>query len=157
MDPIIILPVALAVAWAASRKKKTTKKTTTTSTTTPTKTPTPTTAEPSEQPPPTEQPKGPFDGPGGEEPWRPGGPDVDGPKGPEPFPGPSGGPKDPAVGDPSPIEIYPGTTAAEIDAQDNAPAMRPTSFPRRRESRAPPSRPAVRRPGLGKPPAARAR
>ena len=121
MDPIIILPVALAVAWAASRKKKTTKKKkTTTSTTTPTTTPTPTTAEPTEQPPPTEEPKGPFDGPGGEEPWRPGGPDVDGPKGPEPFPGPNGGPKDPGLGDPSPIEIYPGTTAAEIDAQDNA-------------------------------------
>lgn len=109
MDPIIILPVALAVAWAASRKKKTAKKSTPTPTTTPT-----------EPPPVVEDPIGPFDGPGGEEPWRPGGPDVDGPKGPKPFPGPSGGPKDPELGDPSPTEIYPGTTQAEIDEQDNA-------------------------------------
>lgn len=115
MDPIIILPLALAVAWAASRKKKTTTK----KATTPTEPTEPT--EPIEQPTGTDDPTGPFDGPGGEEPWRPGGPGVDGPKGPKPFPGPSGGPKDPDLGDPSPTEIYPGTTVTDIEEQDNAP------------------------------------
>lgn len=113
MDPIIIVPVALAVAWAATRKKKkTTKKTE----------PLPTVldepVEPLPPPPTHDDPFGPFDGPGnGGEPWRPGGPGQVGPK---PFPGPSGGPKPPEYEDPSPVEIYPGTTAAEIEQHANA-------------------------------------
>ena len=80
MDPIIVVPVALAVAWAATRKKKKTKATE----------PLPSvTDEPKNPlpPAPTPDPVGPFDGPGGDEPWRPGGPGQVGPK---PFPGPSG-------------------------------------------------------------------
>lgn len=115
MDPVIILPAgALLLAWAATRKKKkATKKTE----------PLPTVLEPVEPSkplptPPTENgPVGPYVGPGGEEPWRPGGPGQVGPK---PFPGPSGGAKDPEEEDPSPVEIWPGTTAEEIEAQPNA-------------------------------------
>lgn len=112
MDPIIVLPVALAVAWAATRKKKkTTKKTE----------PLPSvTDEPDKPlpPPPTHSdPFGPFDGPGTQEPWRPGGPGQVGPK---PFPGPSEGPKPPDEQDPSPVEIYPGTTAEQIEEHANS-------------------------------------
>jgi hypothetical protein len=116
MDPIIIVPVALAVAWAATRKKKTTKKTE----------PLPTVLdEPTEptEPPVHDDPFGPYDGPGGDEPWRPGGPDLPKPPGqvgPKPFPGPSGGPKPPEVEDPAPIEIYPGTTPEDIEAHEHA-------------------------------------
>jgi len=107
MDPIIILPIALGLAWAATRKKKTTKK--------------PTKTEP-ELPSVHDDPFGPFDDP---EPWRPGGPELppppyDGPVGPKPFPGPSGGPKSPEFEDPSPTEIYPGTTTEQIEAHENA-------------------------------------
>lgn len=114
MDPIIILPIALAVAWAASRNKKksTTKK-----------------AEPEplvDPPPPHDDPVGPFDGGDPEpEPSRPDGPDLpkppqDGPVGPKPFPGPQGGPKSPELGDPRPTEVFPGTTSEEIEAFENA-------------------------------------
>jgi hypothetical protein len=111
MDPIVIVPVALAVAWAATRnKKKTTKKT---------ELPSVTDEPPKELPPPPthDDPFGPYDGPGGDEPYRPGGPGQGGPK---PFPGPKGGPKPPEYEDPAPIEIYPGTTADEIEQHDNA-------------------------------------
>ncbi|MCA9707878.1 MAG: hypothetical protein KDK70_18645, partial [Myxococcales bacterium] len=69
MDPIVIVPIALAVAWAATRKKKTTKKK----------------AEPevTDLPAVDDGPVGPFDGPG-PEPWRPGGPDL--PKPPQDVP-----------------------------------------------------------------------
>jgi hypothetical protein len=107
MDPILIVPVALAVAWAATRKKKTTKKLP------------PVVDEP------TDDPLGPIDGPGGVEPWRPGGPDLPKPSGggqvgPKPFPGPSGGPKAPEYQDPAPVEIHPGTTPEEIEAHEHA-------------------------------------
>lgn len=104
MDPIIIVPVALAVAWATTRKKKPAKKTEL-----------PSVADEPERPlppPPTKDPVGPYDGPGSDEPWRPGGP---GPVGPKPFPGPSGGPKPPEYEDPTPVEIHPGTTAEELE------------------------------------------
>lgn len=120
MDPIILVPIALAVAWAASRNKKKTS----------------TTKKPEDELPPVhEDPFGPFDGPvpappkptepTEPEPWRPGGPELpkppqDGPVGPKPFPGPHGGPSSPEMGDPSPTEIYPGTTREEIESFENA-------------------------------------
>ena len=116
MDPIIIVPVALAVAWAATRKKKTVSKPKATSTVQP---------EPV-LPSVDDDLPGPFEGPGGEEPWRPGGPTLpkppqdDGPVGPKPFPGPSAGPKPPEVGDPRPIEIYPGTTPEDLEEHVHA-------------------------------------
>lgn len=111
MDPIFLVPIALAVAWAASRKKKSTPKTTT---------PTPTEPDPIDLPGVHDDP---FVGPGGEEPWRPGGPDLppyDGPVGPKQFPGPSGGPKPPEAEDPSPVEVFPGTTIEEIEEHEHA-------------------------------------
>ena len=108
MDPIVIVPVALAVAWAATRKKKTTKKTELPAVTDDTPKPLP-------EPPTEDEPVGPYDGPGGGEPWRPGGP-----VGPKTFPGPKGGPKAPEEEDPGAVEIYPGTTAEEIEQFDNA-------------------------------------
>lgn len=111
MDPIIVVPVALAVAWAATRKKKKPAKKTE---------PLPSvTEEPIKElpPPPIEtDPVDPTD-PGGQEPWRPGGPGQVGPK---PFPGPGEGPKSPDEENPSPVEIYPGTTPEEIEAHPNA-------------------------------------
>ena len=108
MDPIVIVPVALALAWAASRKRKSTKKKTVT--------------DPEPEPEVVEPPV--WDGPGFD-PWRPGGPEVpkppqDGPTGPKPWPGPSGGPKSPEEEDPRPTEIYPGTTATQIEEHEYA-------------------------------------
>lgn len=125
MDPIIIVPVALAVAWAATRKKKTSTKPKATTPTTPEhdlpgvddepELPSVLDDEPDEP-----EPVGPFEGPGGEEPWRPGGPNLPKPQQPEPDPFPSGGPKPPELGDPRPIDIYPGTTAEQIAEHEHA-------------------------------------
>lgn len=110
MDPIIVVPIALAVAWATTRKKKKPSKKTE-------PLPAVTDEPPKELPPPPQtDPIGPYDGPGGQEPWRPGGPQV----GPKTFPGPSEGPKPPEEQDPSPVEIYPGTTAEEIEGHANS-------------------------------------
>ena len=113
MDPIVIVPVALAVAWAATRKKKKPAK----KAELPSVTDEPEKPDEPLPPPPTKDPVGPYDGPGGGEPWRPGGPGQGGPK---PFPGPSGGPKAPEYEDPAPVEVYPGTTAEQIEEHENA-------------------------------------
>ncbi len=114
MDPVIILPAgALLLAWAATRKKKPVKKAEPVAP--PLEEPKP--LPPKQPPSPPPRPALPPVGPGGEEPWRPGGP---GPVGPMPFPGPNGGPKDPEEQDPSPVEIWPDTQPEEIDSHPNA-------------------------------------
>ncbi|MCH9684698.1 MAG: hypothetical protein K0V04_24900 [Deltaproteobacteria bacterium] len=123
MDPLFILPIALAVAWAATRKPKSKPK----AKTAPKPTPTPTT-----DPWVVEEPPHVFDGPQ-PEPWRPGGPNLpkppsnDGPtepepdpETPEPFPGPGAKPRPPHMGDPRPIEVYPGTTHEQLQQYEDA-------------------------------------
>jgi hypothetical protein len=106
MDPVIIIPAgALLLAWAATRKKKKVTK----------KSELPSELDELDKPLPP-PPTGPYVGPGGEEPWRPGGPG----QGPKPFPGPSGGPKHAEDEDPSPIEIWPGTRPEDIEAHPHA-------------------------------------
>lgn len=128
MDPIIILPLALAVAWAATRKKSSKRSSSNGK------------SGAQDIPPTHDDPFGPLDGPTPEPP-RPAppvprpppvapppveppppvvepSPPIEDPL--APFPGPTAGPRDPELGDPSPVDVYPETRLEIVADYDHA-------------------------------------